>query len=398
MSGQAESSRLVEAQTQTGPTPVQAVRSNQAQASMIHTVRLVLIALIASSVVTVVLTRDDSERFVGYLQTEKHTIHAPVTGTIEFVDFKTGQVVLPGHELFSIRNSELEGLIAEADAEVAKATAKLETAQVESELMYEQRLVSIDQGIFRTKLQLSGFIEAEYQHKFEVTAIEDSIELFDALATTKPPRFNLKSVIVNPQLNTDQHEVYSIIKRATRANQLETLQAKIALCENHLEELSGHKGTIKKQIDAFCHIAELKAEVDAAKEKRDEISYVEESESIKSSVYGMAGVMDRKMDDQVEAGDVLAEFFDRDREFIDVQLPSRVIDRIAAGTVVRLHFPGDIEREGEIETVPPHVTITGNSTQPESMLRLRVLTKGKPWPVVPVGSTVQVSLNETQED
>lgn len=397
MSQQADTSVPAEMQSTSSARNSDQVESNQPSDSMIHTARLVLAGLIVSGIATGYLTRDNSERFAGYLQTETHQVVSPVDGVVEFVDFRTGQVVLPGRELFSIRSTQLETQIAAAEDAVSKATENLQAACAESKLMREQRLVGLGQGIFQTKLQLSEFIQAEYQHKFEVTAIEESIELFDALATTKPPMVDLESVIINSRKSSEQAEVFSIINRATRANQLETLQAKISLCENHLKELSVSKNNIAKQIDSFFHIDELKSRVEEAQSQLDDVSSQDENHLILAPVFGMAGVMDCKLDDRVQTGDVLAEFFDRDREFIDVQLPSRVIATLNADSLVALHFPNDVEREGKIESIPPHVSTPGTKEQPESTLRLRVLTTGKPWPSIPVGSTVYVSLVEAAE-
>lgn len=398
MSGHAEPSCPVQSQQIADAQTDNGLQSNELNASKIRTMRLAIVALLLSAAGTVYMTRDRSERFAGYLRTEKQTVVAPVTGVLEWVDVKTGQVVLPGHELFTIRDTQIEDSIAAAQDELTKLTSERDTTKAEAQLVFEQRLVDVDQDVFETKLQLAEFLESEYQHKFEATAVEDYVDLFDALASTKTPGFNLTSVVLNPALASQQDEMFSIIRQGTLTNQLETLQAKIALCENHLRELNDRKDKIKKQIDTIYMLAELEERVAAAQAKLDDVSSQESTQSVKAVVYGMAGRTNYKAEDKVQVGDMLTELFDRDREFIQVQLPSRVICDVKAGTILTVRFPGDIEREGKVESVPPQVSVDGNTAQPESLVELRVLTTGKPWPAVPIGSTIYVSLLEDGDD
>jgi multidrug resistance efflux pump len=369
-------------------------RPAEVTAQMVQTGRVVIVALILSGIATGFLTQDNSERFAGYLKTEKQTVVAPVNGIVEFVDVATGQAVLPGHELFTIRDTQLATTIADAEREVKRINSLLETAKTNAQMTFEQRLVEIDQDIFQTKLQLAGFLEAEYQHKFEVTAIEEYVDLFDALASSNVATFDLKSIVNEPKQADRNNEMFSIIKRATLTNQIETLQAKISLCENHLSELNDGKDKFKKQVASMYKIEELEAQAKSAQAKLEEVSNQEYSQSIVASVYGMAGVSHIKLDSEVKAGQVLTELFDRDREFIQVQLPSRVFPTLSPGSIVRVHFPGDIEREGKIKSIPPQVTVDGTHGHPESQIDLQVFASGKPWPAIPIGSTVYISLLE----
>jgi multidrug resistance efflux pump len=393
MSGQAETSRPILMPDVDSPSDGQA-NPTELSAQMVQTARVVIVALIISAVATGFLTQDTSERFPGYLQTQKKTVVAPFDCVVEFVDVQTGQVVLPGKEIFGILNIERDRLIATAEDELTRLNSLLATAKANAHLAFEQRLVEIAHDSFQTKLQLAEFMEAEFQHKFEANAIEEYVDLFDALAVSTTSTFDLKRVVLKPKQSNRHDEMFSIIQRATLTNQLETLQAKISLCENHLRDLRDCKDTIKTQVATIFQVAELESKIKIAETKLRDAQEQEYSHSVIADVYGMAGMTQLKIDDKVKAGETLVELYDRDTEFIQVRLPSRVVHSLKPGSIVHVHFPGDVLREGKIESIPPEVTIDGTDAQPESQLELQVQSSGKPWPAIPIGSTVYVSLPE----
>ena len=111
-----------------------------------------------------------------------------------------------------------------------------------------------------------------------------------------------------------------------------------------------------------------------------------------SPAYGMTGLIQHKTGDRVSRGDVLLELFDRDDEFVRVEFPSRLAPQLRKGTHILLMFPGDEEREGEIDEVPPQVTSPAEGQDEESRIAVRVIPRGRAWPTLPVGSTVYATL------
>ncbi|GIT31919.1 MAG: hypothetical protein Ct9H300mP1_39650 [Planctomycetaceae bacterium] len=53
-------------------------------------------------------------------------------------------------------------------------------------------------------------------------------------------------------------------------------------------------------------------------------------------------------------GEEIVELYDRERQHIDLPVPSRVIDRYPVGTLVRLRFSGSVRCRGRVSIVPPH--------------------------------------------
>ena len=98
--------------------------------------------------------------------------------------------------------------------------------------------------------------------------------------------------------------------------------------------------------------------------------------------------------DAVSKGDLLVEIFDRDREFVTVNLPMSVVATLEANQEVALHFPNDEERHGKVDSIPPQLVSQKNGDQTEATFPVKILSTGKPWPTIPIGSALEVSIGE----
>ena len=76
-----------------------------------------------------------------------------------------------------------------------------------------------------------------------------------------------------------------------------------------------------------------------------------------------------------------------------MQFPSEKLSKIAEGDEVSLRFSGGEERIGIVQSIPPQTgkTLAGNH---DDRIAVRIEEFRKLWPNVPIGSTVEVLLNE----
>ena len=61
---------------------------------------------------------------------------------------------------------------------------------------------------------------------------------------------------------------------------------------------------------------------------------------------------------------------------------------------VTLHFPNDEKREGTIEALPPQLTSEDNRAGGQATYSMIIRPTGKPWPTLPIGSSLNVSIRE----
>ena len=91
---------------------------------------------------------------------------------------------------------------------------------------------------------------------------------------------------------------------------------------------------------------------------------------------------------QVQAHEPLVQLLDNDQPWLALDVPSARIAEFRAQEVVTLVFPGDIERKGRIEQIPPQTS--GGTASGDTVLVVPVKPAGKLWPSIPVGSRVDV--------
>jgi multidrug efflux pump subunit AcrA (membrane-fusion protein) len=362
-------------------------------ASLLRALSMTTAALVLSVVVTGMVAQRDESRFTGVLNAEVSRLSAPADGIVEWMDVKPGQIVLPGTELFIIRDTQLEERIRKARLTLDGFRIDLAAAAARAELEIQQRTTTLDSEAFDTELTLTGLLQQQFQHDFESTALGDYIDLFDSLASTEIPPVNLK-LLAMPDKSQDFDRLRAMIERSEVENSLEALQTRIDLCEARLKELRDAIDALPTRVEAAHRIPVIQASIDSTTAQLQELQSLEAERTVNSPIYGMAGVLRVQELEAVSEGDLLVEIFDRDREFVSVSLPMSLVATLEAGQEVTLHFPNDEERHGRIDSIPPQLMAEQSGPASEATFPVKVLSVGKPWPTLPIGSALEVSIEE----
>ena len=112
-----------------------------------------------------------------------------------------------------------------------------------------------------------------------------------------------------------------------------------------------------------------------------------------AGAHGTVGLHLKQPGDRVVNGEEIVELYDRERQHIDLPVPSRVIDRYPVGTLVRLRFSGSIRCRGRVSIVPPHTAQDVETPAGDDpLVRLPLEPIGRLWPDVPIGSSVEVEV------
>ena len=362
-------------------------------ASLFRTLSMTTAALVLSVVVTGMVAQRGEMRFTGVLNAEVSRLSAPADGIVEWMEVKPGQIVLPGTELFIIRDTQLEERIHKAKLTLDGFRIDLAAAAARAELEIQQRTTTLDSEAFDTELTMTGLLQQQFQHDFESTALGDYIDLFDALASTEIPPVNLK-LLAMPDKSQDFDRLRAMIERSEVENSLEALQTRIDLCEARLRELRDAIDALPTRVEAAHRIPVIQASIDSTTAQLQELQSLEAERAVNSPIYGMAGVLRVQELEAVSEGDLLVEIFDRDREFVSVSLPMSLVATLEAGQEVTLHFPNDEERHGKIDSIPPQLMAEQSGPASEATFLVKVRSTGKPWPTLPIGSALEVSIEE----
>jgi hypothetical protein len=136
----------------------------------------------------------------------------------------------------------------------------------------------------------------------------------------------------------------------------------------------------------------IQASINSTKSELEELKGLEAERIVKSPIYGMAGVLRVPEPKAVAKGDLLVDIFDRDREFVLVNLSMPLVSTLEADQELTLHFPNDEERHGKIASIPPQLLVQQNGLNNGATFPVKILSTGKPWPTLPIGSALEVSI------
>lgn len=367
-----------------------AATASQKRPSVLRAAGAVAGALVLSVAATAIIAGISEEQFSGTLMTESVTVVSPVAGRVEAVNIGSGEIILPERMLFLITDEELGQRVAAGQRRVQQLKSQLAAAQANARIRSGQQLAFINTEIFETELQLAEFLRRHFQHKFEVAAWTDYLNPVDSLASSQTSPIEMKAAILR-RPDGGEARIRAIISRATSANEVESLEAKIEMCEQRLNKLRERSKLIAEATEASLGIDEIRKELKAAEVDLAAIETEPAEFSVEAPSYGMTGLIRHSVDDSVRKGEVLVDLFDRDDEFVLVDFPSRTAPQIRKGARVKLTFPGDEEREGRIEESPSQVSTLASGKQLESRIAVRIAPAGRAWPTLPVGSTVYAS-------
>ena len=381
---------MTETVTGRGLSPSSSTRS---QPSPRRVLLFVLSALVFSAIITWLASTTGRQQFPGFLVSEEVIVQAPVNGVIDVIEVESGQIVLPGRELFVIVDPEAEKQLAAAEADVQKWEQQLRIARLNRDRAAAEIRSRLNREIFETKLKLAEFASEHYQGEFEETAWNDFLNddrLGRALASTAGSPIDIEFV-TKPEINPAESRMEAIVRRAAAINRQETVAAKIQLCDEQLNRLEQQREQLDDSEAATAAEVIGERNLEAAKDLVAVLSEGDPETVVEASSYGIASDLRQAEGDRVRRGAPVLRLTNRRRESIQVEVPARLVAGIDEDTHVQIVFPGHVKREGKVDAVPSRVTKRGTADDPESRIALRILPLGREWPAVPVGSTVYVS-------
>ena len=370
-------------------SPIASIKSppSSAPAPLRRSLLIVGLALVASAILTGSLVSQKREKFRGHLLAEKAVLKARINGKITALNVRPGQTVVPDLEAFVIGNPDLAAQRLIVERELQRLEADLCSAKAKAQVESSKVVDLLESQIFALEDSLSLHIAERYLEKMRAKAWGDHKSFLEALASNEFPLAGVKPL--SPDLLDANSETAALLKQAEAENKDETLQTRISLCQRRLAGLRARHKELPKQYEIAARVPQIQQALVAAQARSVTLQNTALQESVKVPFFGIAGHVERQINDEVKVGDVLVEVFDRDREYLEASFPSRFAATLKPGDTVQIHFPDEQAREGQIEAIPSQAHQSGKG---EAEIRVRILPVGKVWPYLPIGCEVQVSL------
>lgn len=353
-------------------------------------------ALLASIGVVLWLGHAGELSHQGFLRAEQSIVYALRSGRIAQVSAKPGDSVKPNQLLLVLADDSLDREIAARTREVAALEAALEQCRARADVQITLELKELDEVLHRTRLQSAELLREHYSATFQhITwrnfAKEASAGRMLAIAPTamsEPDRI-FGALTSDPVVTPESVRAQAVIRQEEARNSSEVKKASADICDQHIQELKKLRENLPEKIRKAAGVGVAEAKLAQTAEQLQSLKQQKAAMSVTASGHGLVGSYVKQPADPVTAGEALVMILDRDRPYVEVEVPSQQVKRFKVGQTVRLEFAGE-ERTGRVNSIAPQAHRREQST--DSWISIRILPAGKLWPEVPIGSAVSVRL------
>ena len=414
-------------------------------AGLIQTVMIMAIALLVGLLFVQWLDGGTPKMYAGNLKARTFHVTATRTGTLSKIMVAEGEQVLEGQQIAALYDSDLDSSRRSQIARVETLRQNVVAAKAKAELDLKWRVYELDREILEHRQAIASaeepVIEAPSvpETKFPTPIVEATLPTKIASvakpAATKRKRHGSNIWLSGRSGNRSQAppvmratqssetfaepieaappaaeedpfaDDFNGLRTATRPPVLkqismEQLQSmpvalskaeKIRLSEERINELNRLKASLRDSVQQASGLVTAQTalqnaigELKALEDTRYEIVLTTAGFGVCSKVLCSAG-------EKIQSGQPVLELIDSRNQHVSALIPSRHVDSITPGMKVSLYFPGKHHRRGRINSLPVRTTEVGEHG--ESMLEIRIEPMGALWPIVPIGSQVQVSLD-----
>lgn len=343
-------------------------------------------ALVLGTVIVRQLDGVRHERFVGRLSARASAVSVPFDAELDAVLAPTGTLVKRGTPIVRLKNASVLRQIAHGRREIAALEKEHGQAEAKYRVELEWRKRSIEAEMFETRIKSAGFLRQKLSHEVEQLAWKSIEEEDKARAQASGSRL-VNQVGFRP-LNRKEERVDTLLKGEAARNATEVAAAQVELCDQRLVELKKLLEEIPAQVRTSIGIELVEQKLADAKEALASLEAQQSALTLTAASTGIVGVYRSECGGHVAAHETIVQILDEDRPYLELEVPAERIVELRTGDKLDLVFPGDVERTGRIESIPPQTAPADAGARP--MIRVPVAPAGKLWPKLPFGTTVDV--------
>ncbi len=357
---------------------------------------LAAVALFAGLGATVLLARAGEVRLIGFLRAEQSVVYAPHSGRVEAVQARSGEAVKPRQSLIQLTDESLNHEISTKSREVTSLQAALEQCRAKAEVEMSLQRKEVDDDLLRTRLEAAKYLRESYAAKFEHVTLRNLAKesangrwLAASPDFLSQPERIFNSMPAEPVAVPDEMRFSAVMRQELARNLAEVNKAQSEFCEHHIAELEKLRKDLPEMIRKAAGVDVAEAKLAQATEQLEALNKQKAAMSVMSPGHGIVGSYSKHVADPVGVGEALVTIHDRERPFVEVDVPSREVIKLQVGQTLRLDFAG-VERTGRVEFICPQAH--NRNGDADSWITVRVSPAGKLWPDVAIGSAVAVRM------
>ncbi|MFM9962620.1 MAG: HlyD family secretion protein [Planctomycetaceae bacterium] len=373
-------------------------RSVTASIPFLRLLPLAAVALLSGLGATAWIARAGEVSLIGFLRAEQSVVYASHSGRMASVQARTGETVKPKQSLLQLSDPVLDHEIAAKSREVAALQATLDQCRALAEVQLSLEWKSLDEELLRTRLESAKYLREHFAANFEhVTWRNIGKEAHTGRWLAASPDFLnqperlFDTVVNNPVMIPEDTRLGAVMRQELARNSSEVHKAQSELCDHHISDLQKLRQSqhLPEMIRKAAGVDVAEAKLADATAQLDVLNQQLAALSVMSPGHGVVGAYSKQVADPISAGEALVTIHDRDRPFVEVDVPSRQISKLQIGQTIRLDFAGE-DRTGRVESISPQAH--HRDLHADSWIAVRIRPAGKLWPNLAINSSVAVRL------
>lgn len=398
--------------------PVSTGSAYDLPASAFRTISLLVCALLVGVFTIYMLGRHRNPPLTGVLSADITSIRVPAPSRLTVVHVKAGQEVFSGQPLLTLEKLEHLSMLEAQERTVRKLAQELKRAEAQAKIEAEWRTSQLDRELNDIRLQIAQRKSPALYPQARTADISNSLRgtrvspvSAQATLASLPARARagglmffsgsgqasptpiapaLQSVPVRTAMAPREGVVSDLptedlVPAPAEAAPIDEQSQKLHSEEARLLSL---RDALPSTVNEAMGVTSLKEQLDDATSHLETMKSVSREIHVNAPVYGVVGQVRYRQGDDLPNGEIMVRILHTDRRYIMVHLPTRRVTEMQAGQEVELMFPGNQEFRGQIVDVPMLADTTGSTG--DTLAAVRIEPVGRLWPMIPVGSQVDV--------
>ena len=382
-------------------------------ASALRTVTLLACALLIGFFTIYVLGQRRNQALTGVLSADITSICVPAPSRLTAVHVKPGQEVFSGQPLLTLEKLEHLAVLDSQEQNLRKLSMELKRAEAQAKIELEWRTGDVDRNLWDIGLQIAerqnGVQRSQQLARHSrssqrpnvavvssrqmLTHASRSAEAGGLLFFSGSGKFSPERT--RPALQSVPVRVAEVPRDGvisdspTSVYETEgTVDSQLMSLQSEEKRLSSVRASLPVTVSEAMGVTALKEQLDEASQRLETMKSISREVHVNAPVYGVVGQVRYRQGDDLPNGEVMLRILHTDRRYIIVHLPTRRVHEMQTGHEVLLVFPGREEFCGQVVDVPMLVESAEHSG--DTMAAVRIEPIGRLWPMVPVGSQVDV--------
>lgn len=404
-------------------------------ASWLRTAGLLACAMLFGFLMVSLLSRRGMPPLQGVLSAEITSLRVPVASRLVTAHVEPGDEVYSGEVLLTLEKLRHLEVIEQQQLEVRRLEQQLKHAEARARLDIDLQSSEIDRQLFELRTRMT---EAE-------TGAPETVRVANPVADTTPPAAAVRHRQVSASRTAESESANEAVapgilffngpsgpdseligemfrprkaasvpsevpqrtaeapgrdsardsaRDSTRSTEARTASAAAttAAIASRIRRLEELQDLLPERIRMAAGLDQLKLQLEEEVCVLSEMQAASREIPVVAPAYGVVGQLRCRVGDSLQPGDVLVKVLHTERRFVVVRVPTDQIGSLQAGSRVRLGFPDSHRYTGVVSDVPLMAT-ESHTADGRSVATVRVEPAGRLWPQLPIGSHVEVVLD-----